>query len=275
MKPSAIISSDSRGRPSKSPKGRPPRDVKGGNSLDVWLGRLAMVGFVVAITVEISTGKGLLECKGEGFLQKIKDEEGEWCNIYGFLEVNKVAGNSHFAPGKVFSNQMLTCMHDLLAFQKDSLNISHKINRLAFVDYIPGVMNPLDGKLKTFKAALAVEETHELFLQQLSTALAQNNINLQLPTSRQHQPSQTNQNQEETHEDDAEDEGQEKEWAFGARINPFLTSGTGYIFFIPIGLGTSHIGTTRIFVPKPVPEQVWNEIRNKNRPLQAYLFLVV
>ncbi|KAL4363223.1 hypothetical protein GQ457_04G002740 [Hibiscus cannabinus] len=32
-----------------------------GSSLDVWLGRLAMVGFAVAITVEISTGKGLLE----------------------------------------------------------------------------------------------------------------------------------------------------------------------------------------------------------------------
>ncbi|OMO74012.1 hypothetical protein CCACVL1_17017 [Corchorus capsularis] len=34
---------------------------QGGNSVDVWLGRLAMVGFAVAITVEISTGKGLLE----------------------------------------------------------------------------------------------------------------------------------------------------------------------------------------------------------------------
>ncbi|XP_020206273.1 stress enhanced protein 1, chloroplastic [Cajanus cajan] len=32
-----------------------------GNSLDVWLGRAAMVGFAVAITVEIATGKGLLE----------------------------------------------------------------------------------------------------------------------------------------------------------------------------------------------------------------------
>ncbi|KAF3435458.1 hypothetical protein FNV43_RR22547 [Rhamnella rubrinervis] len=32
-----------------------------GNSLDVWLGRLAMVGFAVAISVEIGTGKGLLE----------------------------------------------------------------------------------------------------------------------------------------------------------------------------------------------------------------------
>ncbi|XVF01319.1 hypothetical protein REPUB_Repub04eG0077700 [Reevesia pubescens] len=37
------------------------QSTQGGNSLDVWLGRLAMVGFAVAITVEISTGKGLLE----------------------------------------------------------------------------------------------------------------------------------------------------------------------------------------------------------------------
>lgn len=32
-----------------------------GNGLDVWLGRIAMIGFAVAITIEVSTGKGLLE----------------------------------------------------------------------------------------------------------------------------------------------------------------------------------------------------------------------
>ncbi|XP_047968360.1 stress enhanced protein 1, chloroplastic-like isoform X1 [Salvia hispanica] len=32
-----------------------------GNGLDVWLGRLAMVGFAAAISVEVATGKGLLE----------------------------------------------------------------------------------------------------------------------------------------------------------------------------------------------------------------------
>ncbi|XXG63835.1 hypothetical protein AAC387_Pa05g1934 [Persea americana] len=36
---------------------------KGSSSLDVWLGRFAMVGFASAITVEIVTGKGLLEKK--------------------------------------------------------------------------------------------------------------------------------------------------------------------------------------------------------------------
>ncbi|XP_010024073.2 stress enhanced protein 1, chloroplastic isoform X2 [Eucalyptus grandis] len=37
------------------------QNTKEGNSLDVWLGRLAMVGFAAAISVEIGTGKGLLE----------------------------------------------------------------------------------------------------------------------------------------------------------------------------------------------------------------------
>nr|GLL23722.1 stress enhanced protein 1, chloroplastic isoform X1 [Ipomoea trifida] len=31
------------------------------SSLDVWLGRFAMLGFAVAISVEVATGKGLLE----------------------------------------------------------------------------------------------------------------------------------------------------------------------------------------------------------------------
>ncbi|KAK1264162.1 Protein disulfide-isomerase 5-3 [Acorus gramineus] len=84
------------------------------------------------------------QCKREGFLQRIKDEEGEGCNIYGFLEVNKVAGNFHFAPGKSFQQSNMH-VHDLLAFQKDSFNVSHKINRLTFGDYFPGVVNPLDG----------------------------------------------------------------------------------------------------------------------------------
>ncbi|TKY56246.1 Endoplasmic reticulum-Golgi intermediate compartment protein 3 [Spatholobus suberectus] len=84
------------------------------------------------------------KCKREGFLQRIKDEEGEGCNVYGFLEVNKVAGNFHFAPGKSFQ-QSGVHVHDLLAFQKDSFNLSHHINRLAFGEYFPGVVNPLDN----------------------------------------------------------------------------------------------------------------------------------
>ncbi|KAI7733502.1 hypothetical protein M8C21_028864, partial [Ambrosia artemisiifolia] len=100
---------------------------------------------------------GAASCKREGFLQRIKDEEGEGCNVYGFLDVNKVAGNFHFAPGKSFQ-QANVHVHDLEGFHKDSYNISHKINRLAFGDYFPGVVNPLDGVHWTQKAPSGMYE---------------------------------------------------------------------------------------------------------------------
>ncbi|CAN8276253.1 unnamed protein product [Cochlearia groenlandica] len=40
---------------------RSEQSTEGSNGLDIWLGRGAMIGFAVALTVEISTGKGLLE----------------------------------------------------------------------------------------------------------------------------------------------------------------------------------------------------------------------
>lgn len=84
------------------------------------------------------------QCKREGFVQKIKDEAGEGCNIHGSLEVNKVAGSFHFAAGKSFHLSNFQ-WQDLIAFQAESYNISHKINSLSFGDYFPGVVNPLNG----------------------------------------------------------------------------------------------------------------------------------
>eukprot|EP00262_Sarcandra_glabra_P008847 TRINITY_DN226_c0_g4_i1.p1 TRINITY_DN226_c0_g4~~TRINITY_DN226_c0_g4_i1.p1 ORF type:complete len:385 (+),score=63.20 TRINITY_DN226_c0_g4_i1:84-1238(+) len=84
------------------------------------------------------------QCKREGFIQKIKAEDGEGCNIHGFLEVSKVAGSFHFAPGKSFLHSYIN-MLDLLLFQTEGFNISHKINKLSFGEEFPGAVNPLDG----------------------------------------------------------------------------------------------------------------------------------
>ncbi|KAI3985819.1 hypothetical protein MKX01_026605, partial [Papaver californicum] len=47
--------------------------------------------------------KALMEaCKREGYIQKVKEEDSEGCNMHGFLEVNKVAGSFHFSPRKSF-----------------------------------------------------------------------------------------------------------------------------------------------------------------------------
>lgn len=117
------------------------------------------------------------QCKREGFVQRLKDEQGEGCNIHGFVDVNKVAGNFHFAPGKSL-DQSFSFLQDLLNFQPETYNasgikfsypywstsnidhncklimvhspltlkqISHKINKLSFGKEFPGVINPLDG----------------------------------------------------------------------------------------------------------------------------------
>ncbi|KAL6645677.1 hypothetical protein ACP70R_012469 [Stipagrostis hirtigluma subsp. patula] len=84
------------------------------------------------------------QCKREGFVQRLKDEQGEGCNIHGFVDVNKVAGNFHFAPGKSL-DQSFNFLQDLLNIQPETYNISHKINKLSFGKEFPGAVNPLDG----------------------------------------------------------------------------------------------------------------------------------
>lgn len=83
------------------------------------------------------------QCKREGYMQKIKDEEGEGCNIHGFLDVNKVAGSIHFAPGHSLHPFNIP-VYDIFSFQRE-YNISHRINKLSFGKEFPGVVNPLDG----------------------------------------------------------------------------------------------------------------------------------
>ena len=42
------------------------------------------------------------QCVDEGWTDQIKNQMNEGCRIYGTIEVSKVAGNFHFAPGKSF-----------------------------------------------------------------------------------------------------------------------------------------------------------------------------
>ena len=47
-------------------------------------------------------GQYLLQCTREGWKDKLKTQQNEGCLVTGHLEVSKVAGNFHFAPGKSF-----------------------------------------------------------------------------------------------------------------------------------------------------------------------------
>ncbi|KAF3824841.1 hypothetical protein GH733_010175 [Mirounga leonina] len=83
------------------------------------------------------------QCRREGFSQKMQEQKNEGCQVYGFLEVNKVAGNFHFAPGKSFQ-QSHVHVHDLQSFGLDNINMTHHIRHLSFGEDYPGIVNPLD-----------------------------------------------------------------------------------------------------------------------------------
>jgi endoplasmic reticulum-Golgi intermediate compartment protein 3 len=70
-------------------------------------------------------------------VQKVKDEEGEGCNIHGSLEVNKVAGNFHFATGQSFL-QSAIFLADLLALQDNHYNVrmNNRISNISYFIYV-------------------------------------------------------------------------------------------------------------------------------------------
>eukprot|EP01098_Paradermamoeba_levis_P013553 TRINITY_DN6209_c0_g2_i1.p1 TRINITY_DN6209_c0_g2~~TRINITY_DN6209_c0_g2_i1.p1 ORF type:complete len:395 (+),score=84.60 TRINITY_DN6209_c0_g2_i1:80-1264(+) len=94
-----------------------------------------------------SNPDGIEQCAREGWTDKMKDQQNEGCQIYGYLLVNKVAGNFHFAPGKSFQQHSMH-VHDLQPFKWATFNISHQIVRLSFGTDFPGIVNPLDGVKK-------------------------------------------------------------------------------------------------------------------------------
>ncbi|CAN6295281.1 unnamed protein product [Urochloa humidicola] len=108
------------------------------------------------------------QCKREGFVQRLKDEQGEGCNIHGFVNVNKVAGNFHFAPGKSLE-QSFNFLQDLLNIQPENYNISHKINKLSFGEEFPGVVNPLDGVVWTQDNSNGLTGMYQYFVKVVPT----------------------------------------------------------------------------------------------------------
>ncbi len=69
----------------------------------------------------------------------------EGCNLFGHLEVNKVAGNFHIAPGKAFQSAQGQLVHEFKPFDTHKYNISHVIHSLSFGVHYPSRVNPLDG----------------------------------------------------------------------------------------------------------------------------------
>eukprot|EP01096_Ripella_sp_DP13-Kostka_P001033 TRINITY_DN11235_c0_g1_i2.p1 TRINITY_DN11235_c0_g1~~TRINITY_DN11235_c0_g1_i2.p1 ORF type:complete len:290 (+),score=107.99 TRINITY_DN11235_c0_g1_i2:56-871(+) len=88
-----------------------------------------------------SSAVSIAQCVNEGFIDEIDSQRGEGCVVYGNLQVQKVAGNLHVAPGKSYENHHAH-VHDYqsIADQK-GFNMSHVIRKLSFGEDIPGVIH--------------------------------------------------------------------------------------------------------------------------------------
>ncbi len=54
----------------------------------------------------------IIQCKREGMSERVKNFDKEGCQVFGYVEVNRVGGNFHIAPGKSFTKHHVHCMHD-------------------------------------------------------------------------------------------------------------------------------------------------------------------
>eukprot|EP00002_Diphylleia_rotans_P005152 TRINITY_DN1426_c0_g1_i1.p1 TRINITY_DN1426_c0_g1~~TRINITY_DN1426_c0_g1_i1.p1 ORF type:complete len:373 (+),score=80.16 TRINITY_DN1426_c0_g1_i1:46-1164(+) len=84
------------------------------------------------------------QCVAENFVRSLESQAGEGCNIFGQLEVSKVTGNFHIAPGRSFVSNGAH-IHDLAEIRNLKLDLTHEIRKLSFGDECPGVVNPLEG----------------------------------------------------------------------------------------------------------------------------------
>ena len=70
--------------------------------------------------------RGIEQCKdGKGLVDE-QTALKEGCQIYGYLEVNRVGGSFHFGPGKSFSINHVH-VHDVQPFSSTDFNLTHTI----------------------------------------------------------------------------------------------------------------------------------------------------
>ncbi|KAF8571470.1 hypothetical protein P879_02294 [Paragonimus westermani] len=84
------------------------------------------------------------QCREENWDDKLAKLGSEGCRIHGELQVNKVAGSFHIAPGSSFATNNVH-VHNMQGLTDAHVNMTHKISSLSFGPTYPGQVNPLDG----------------------------------------------------------------------------------------------------------------------------------
>ncbi|PNH02779.1 Endoplasmic reticulum-Golgi intermediate compartment protein 3 [Tetrabaena socialis] len=108
------------------------------------------------------------QCAHDMYTESIKEQAGEGCHMWGMLEVNKVAGNFHFAPGRSYQQGSMH-VHDIAPFGEAVMDFRHTVHRLSFGKPFPGMKNPLDTA-KAEHTAATTSGMFQYFLKVVPTA---------------------------------------------------------------------------------------------------------
>ena len=85
-------------------------------------------------------GENVEQCEREHYAEKLDEQRQEGCRIEGSLQVNKVMGNFHLAPGRSFSNGNMH-VHDLKNYvdapNGQKHDFTHIIHHLRFGPQLP------------------------------------------------------------------------------------------------------------------------------------------
>mmetsp|Transcript_572 Transcript_572/g.1938 ORF Transcript_572/g.1938 Transcript_572/m.1938 type:complete len:390 (+) Transcript_572:248-1417(+) len=122
------------------------------------------------------------QCVREGVAGDNQLVEGEGCLVKGKVDVAKVAGNFHIAPGHSFDFHGRH-LHNVGAFKNQNLNLSHRINQLSYGASFPGQKNPLDGREKKLASSDKLG-MHQYFIKVVPTTYKK--LNGQVITSNQY-----------------------------------------------------------------------------------------
>lgn len=107
------------------------------------------------------------QCAKEGFMQTLRSQESEGCNVYGYMDVPKVPGSFHLGPAHSFAHAH-PHVEDLTEFTLRTWNSSHGIASLTFGRLLPHVQPPLKGATRTL-ATDAPPGAHQYYLTAVPT----------------------------------------------------------------------------------------------------------
>ncbi|KAK0085436.1 hypothetical protein PV325_005211 [Microctonus aethiopoides] len=86
------------------------------------------------------------QCENVKSSETLKHAFLEGCQIYGYMEVNRVGGSFHISPGHSFSINHIH-VHDVQPYASTQFNMTHRIRHLSFGVNVPGISNPIDGTI--------------------------------------------------------------------------------------------------------------------------------